>query len=185
VVVDLAVDDTLAALVPGVTVDGSAAATDVEWQWDAKRLTARVYAASQPSRRLTAWRRIVDAVDPRRAYRACYEYRVVSQETDRLNLQAVRAADGMPDLLRVPYRTTGLRVMWTPGATVVVGFLGADPARPFVIAGDEVGAPGWMPSFLEVGDAPTLGIARITDAVVAGGFAGTITFASTRVKAGL
>jgi hypothetical protein len=75
--------------------------------------------------------------------------------------------------------------MWTPGATVVVGFLGADPARPFVIAGDEVGAPGWMPSFLEVGDAPTLGIARITDAVVAGGFAGTITFASTRVKAGL
>lgn len=152
VVTDLAVDDTLAALVPGVTVDGSAAATDVEWQWDAKRLTARVYAAAQPSRRLQAWRRIVDAVDPRRPYRAVYEYRIVSQGGNRLNLQAVRVASGMPDLLRVPYRTHGLKATFTAGATVVVGFIGADPARPFVVAGDEVGAPGWSPSLLELGD---------------------------------
>lgn len=152
VVVDLAVDDTLTALVPGVSVDGSAAATDVEWQWDAKRLTIRVYAASQPSRRLQAWRRIAEAVDPRRAYRAVYEYRVVSQTGDRLNLQAVRVASGMPDLLRVPYRSMGARMTWTAGATVVVGFVGGDAARPFVIAGDEVGGPGWSPTLLELGD---------------------------------
>jgi hypothetical protein len=42
-----------------------------------------------------------------------------------------------------------------------------------------------MPLFLEIGAAPTLGVARQTDPVQAGAFSGVIVTGSTRIKAGL
>lgn len=183
-VIDLATDE-IAALAPGAIVDGSAPATDVEFSLDTKRLTARVYAGRRSSRRLSALARAVEALDPLRRYRGTYEFRVVTQEGERLNLQPVRAATGLPDLPGVPVRPgmAGLRSNVQLGELVLVTFVDADPSRPVVIAHDAPDAPGWMPLTIELGGPGALGVARLTDAVVAGPFAGAITFASARVKA--
>jgi hypothetical protein len=180
------VSDTLASLVPGVVVDGGLPATDVEYVLDDGRLTARVYSGTRPARRLAAWARLTEALDPARRYRGTYEYRVVSQSGDRVNLQIVRAATGMPDLRRAPVcGPWGVRAVATPGAVVKVSFADSDPSRPFVSAGPAWDDPGWLTTGTLLGPEPRLGVARLTDAVVAGGFAGTITFASTTVQAGL
>jgi len=152
-IVELAVDEGLSTLVPGVVVDESTPATDVEWSWDGASLVARVWSGPRPSRRLDAWQRIYDALDARRAYRGVYEYRVVTQTGDALNLQPVRTASGMPDLVRVPWRpgVPGVRADVTLGELVVVAFLDSDPSRPVVIAHEAPGAPGWSPTLLEVG----------------------------------
>lgn len=184
-VVTLLAED-IAGLVPGVEVDGRPPATDVEYSLTPDRLTVRVYSGPRSSRDLDAMRRVFDAIDPRRAYRAAYEYRVVTQSGDALNLQPVRSSAGMPDLERVPARLPpGVRATFLPGSLVTVMFLDGDPSRPRVFTGDDDGAPGWMPLTLELGDTPTLGVARITDTVIAGPWPGTITSASARIKAGV
>lgn len=153
-VIEIATDD-LRGLVPGVQVDGSAPAVDVEWVLDAKRLTARVYAGSRTTRRLDAIARILDALDPWRRYRACFEYRVATRDGWRLNLQAVRASDGVPDLARVPVRPglAGTRATVKLGELVLVAFAGGDPSRPNVISHDAPDAPGWLPDLIELGEA--------------------------------
>lgn len=153
-VIDLATE-TLAGLLPGVSVDGSPAASDVEYVLEAKRLTARVYYGPKRSRRLEALAKIFDALDPRRRYRCSYEYRVVSQSGERLNLQIVRTASGMSDLARVPVRPgmAGLRATVKLGELVLVDFIEGDPSRPCVRSHDAPDAPGWEPQLLELGGA--------------------------------
>lgn len=152
-VVEIATED-VSALVPGVTVDGSQPATDVEWSLDEKRLTARVYSGPRPSRRLDAFRRIFDALDPWRKYRALAEYRIVSQDAERLNLQIVRVGTGLPDLPRVPVRpgVAGARTDPKLGGLVLVAFADGDPSRPNVVAFDAPDAPGWLPTLIELGE---------------------------------
>jgi hypothetical protein len=185
-VVDVATD-TIATLVPGVRVDGAPPSVDVEYLLDDKRLTARVYAGPRTSRRLDALRRIFDALDPRRPYRGVTEYRVVSQSGERLNLQPARASSGLGDLTRVPVRpgVAGCRALVALGELVLVAFADSDPSRPCVVAHGAADSPGFMPIELDFGELPRLGVARMTDPVVAGPFAGTITLGSTRIKAGL
>lgn len=150
------IDDDVSQWLPGVQVPGYEPATDVELWLDAERLTVRLYAGETPSRRLQALARIFDALDPARRFRASHEYRVVTQSGERLNLQPVRVADGMPDLARVPVRpgTAGHKATVTPGELVVVQFLGGDPSRPVVTNHDAPDAPGWRPQKIEV-DAAT------------------------------
>lgn len=145
-VIDVATEE-IAALVPGVTVDGSAPATDVEYILSPDRLTTRVYAGPRASRRLDAWTRIVDAVDPQRKYRGSFEYRVVTQSGERLNLQPVRAATGLPDLANVPVRPgmAGLKAVVKLGSLVLVTFVDSDPSRPVAFAHDAPDAPGALP----------------------------------------
>lgn len=172
-------------LLPGVTIDGSLPATDVEYDLAPGRLTVRVLVGQRTSRRLAAMRRIFDALYPRLRYLGVWEYRVVSQNVERLNLQPVRVATGMPDLANVPVRPgmAGLRATVTPGELVLVSFADGDPARPQVTSHDAPDAPGWMPQTLELGGPGALGVARLGDAVVAGAFGGSIVAASARVKA--
>lgn len=185
-IVELATE-VIGDLVPGVIVDGAAPATDVEYQLDAKRLTVRVYSSPRTSRRLEALRRIIDALYPNLRYAGTYEFRVVTQTGERLNLQPVRAATGMPDLAGVPVRpgVSGARGNVTLGELVLVTFADADPSRPQVIAHEEPGGPGWMPLTIELGGPGALGVARQTDAVLCGAFGGTIIGGSARVKAAL
>ena len=152
-VVELATDQ-IATLVPGVVVDDLAAATDVEYSLDADRLTVMVYAGPCSTRRVDAWAGLLDALDPQRHYRGSYEYRVVTQSGERLNLQAVRAASGKPDLALVPVRPgmAGERATVTLGELVLVTFVDADPSRPAVTSHEAPDAPGWSPTLLELGD---------------------------------
>jgi hypothetical protein len=179
--------DTIGDLVPGVIVDDLPPASDVEYELDDKRLTVRVYASAASTRRLSAIAKIVEALFPNLKYSGAYEFRVVGQTGDRLDLQPARVATGMPELSGVPVRPgmAGLRANVTLGEHVLVVFADADPSRPQVIAHEAPDEPGWMPLTLELGGPGALGVARTTDAVVAGPFGGTIVGGSARVKASL
>lgn len=183
---ELAIEE-IDTLLPGVTIDGSAPATDVEYALDGNKLTARVMVSVRKSRRLEAYRQIFDALYPHLRYLGTWEYRVVSQTGERLNLQPVRTATGMPDLANVPVRpgTAGDRATVLPGELVLVCFADGDPSRPQVTSHDAPDAPGWMPLFRELGGPGALGVAYLGSAVVAGPFGGTVTVASTRVKTAL
>lgn len=178
--------DELAQLVPGVIVDGQEPASDVEIVLAGSKLVARVYSAPKMSRRLRAWARIFDALDPLRKFRGTFEYRVVSQVGEALDLQLVRRSTGLGDLRGVSVRLApGVKATWLPGSLALVTFVDADPSRPVVVSGDAPDAPGWMPLFLELGGPAALGVARMTDAVQAGPFSGVILGGSLRVKASL
>lgn len=145
--------DELAGLEPGAQADADALpAVDAEYELEGARLTARLYTGPRTSVIPDALALLLEALDPRRRYRGTYEFRVVTQTGNRLNLQPVRASSGLSDLLRVPVRLApGLRAEHALGSLVLVTFVDADPSRPVVIAGDDADAPGWAPTGLVVG----------------------------------
>jgi hypothetical protein len=185
-VIELALTDTAADVLPGVQTEYGPV-SDAELEFGADGVRARLYAAATPGRRAQAYARILAASDPGARFRGVFEYRIVSQAGDRLNLQPARTRASMPDLARVPVRmgVPGVRAQHAPGSQVLVVFLDADASRPVVVGFDSPEQPGWHPLFLELGGPAPLGVARMTDPVIAGPFAGTITLGSTRIKAGL
>lgn len=184
--VTVAITNSAAGLLPGIATEYGAAA-DVEIEVGADGIRARLYASAATSRRAEAFARLLDAHDPGRRFRGVHEYRVVSQSGERLNLQPVRSRAALADLARVPVRAgvPGVKATHAPGSQVLVAFLDGDPARPAVVGFDDPEQPGWVPIALQLGPTPALGIARRTDAVQAGPFAGVITGASARFKAAL
>lgn len=151
-VIELAVDE-VANLQPGVTVDGHGPAVDVEYEFDAKRLTVRVYFGSQVSERLEAMRRIVESLFPRMKYAGTFDFRVVDQTGERFDLQPVRASSGLDDLRNVPTRGhPGIKAQVTLGEIVAVTFADNDPSRPQIIAHDNPDSPAWRPTLIKCGD---------------------------------
>jgi hypothetical protein len=165
-VIDLATDD-LTSLVPGVQVDGNAPASDLQFDLTPTRLTARVYSASRPSRRLAAYRRIVRACFPSLAYLGCWEYRVVTATGSRYNLQPARVASGMPNLTNVPVRpgTFGMKsTIAAFGELVLVCFADGDPSRPQVFAHDAADSPSGLQALaLQAATGGARPLARIGD----------------------
>lgn len=150
--------DAIAALVPGVQVDGLEA-VDVlhEVTPDGIRTTLWGANASATSRRLSAWRLLFDQLDPLRRFRGVSEYRVVTQSGKRLNVQPVRVSAGMPDLQRVVARPgiPGAEADVALGSRVLVGFVDSDPGRPYVAAYEDAEGEGWAPDRLRL-DAPEI-----------------------------
>jgi hypothetical protein len=177
--------ESLAGLLPGVTINGSLPATDIEYSLSKDRITVTVWAGSNQSRRRRAIAALVSGLFPNMRYQGAFEFRVISQEGERLNVQPVRSASGLPTLERVPVRAglAGLKCKPVPGTLVVVQFLDADPSRPVVTGFDDPDSPGWMPLEITLGGPGALGVARIGDTVQAGPYAGVITSGSARVKA--
>lgn len=141
--------EAIAAIVPGVVVDGLEA-VDVVHEISAKNgLRSTIYGriGGLTSRRLEAFRKIFDQLDPRRKFRSTWEYRVVTLEGNRVNLQPVLVSTGMPDLQRVPIRPglAGGKSDLTLGSRVLVGFVNEDPARPFVAGFEDPDAEGFLP----------------------------------------
>lgn len=157
-VAELALDALDATLVPGVSVtlpDGSSSppATDVEYEVTPDRLVCRVYWRPQ---RADKWAALFSACFPWLRWLGSHEYRVVTQSGNRLNLQPVRVATGMPDLANVPVRpgVSGFRSDVKLGELVVVTFLDVQTSggsRPQVIAHDHADAEGWIPTLTEFG----------------------------------
>jgi len=149
-VIELAVDE-IGNLLPGVSVDGHTA-TDVEYEFDAKRLTVRVYFGNVANPRVEALREIVSALFPQLRYAGTFDFRVVTQSGERFNLQPVRTTHGFDDLRNVPTRGhPGLKAQVTLGEIVVVSFADNDPSRPQIIAHDNPDSPSWRPVVVKFG----------------------------------
>jgi hypothetical protein len=184
--------DEIATLVPGIIVEGIEA-VDVlhELSGAALRTTLWGKGIAHTSRALTAFRRLLEQLDPDRRFRGVYEYRVASIEGARVNLEPVRVSTGMPPLPRVEVRPgiPGARADLPDGSRVLVGFIDASPGRPVVVGFEDAEGDGFVPTRLaldaltiELGEGALLGAARLTDAVVAGPFGGAITGCSAKTR---
>ncbi len=182
--VTLAAVDSFAGLLPGFATEFGPAA-DVELSVGPDGARCRAYAGLEGgNERAQLFAQMLDLADPGRRFRGVYEYRIVTQSGERLNLQPIRSRSQLPDLARVPVRmgVPGVRATHSPGAQVLVAFLDADPTRPCVVGFDAADQPGWLPLSLELGGPLPLPAARQTDPVIAGPFSGTIVGGSSRVK---
>lgn len=158
----------IAGVLPGITVDGLTA-VDVEHEFSAGAgLRSRLWgnAGTGASRSLAAWRKLFDQLDPRRVFRGTYEYRIVSQSGNRLDLQPVQVSTGVPSLSRVIVRpgVPGVSAQYTLGARVLVTWVNADPGRPVVVAHEDADGAAFVPiSLALVGGGPA--VARVGDHV--------------------
>jgi hypothetical protein len=145
--------DAIATLVPGVTVEGIEA-VDVLHELTGTTLRTTIWGAgiATTDRFLAALKRILEQLDPGRKFRGTYEYRVGFQVFDRFTLQPVRVSTGMPDLQLVSarYGVPGMKADLAMGARVLVTFVDADPARPVIVAFEEPGGDGFLPSSLTI-----------------------------------
>lgn len=194
-VVSLAAE-AIASIVPGVVVEGVEAVDVMHELAPATNLRSKLWGAgiANTTRRLAAWRRIMDQIDPRGRFRGVYEYRVVTQEDERINVQPIRVSIGMPDLRRLPVRpgVAGARSDVALGSRVLVGFVDSDPARPVVLGFEDAEGDGFVPlkTSIDATEEITIGVlaalpaARQTDAILAGPWSGAIVGGSVKVKVG-
>ncbi len=176
--------ESVASILPGIVVDGLTAVDVLHEISSATGLRSTLWGAQNPSA-LDSVEALVRQLDPDRAFRGVTEYRVDTRTGNRLNLQPVRVSSGMPELKLVPVRpgVAGCKATVALASRVLVGFVDSDPSRPFVIAHEDADGDNFLPTDLSLVGG-VLGVARQTDAVQAGPFAGTITGGSTKVKAG-
>lgn len=96
-----------------------------------------------------------------------WRYRVVSQAGDRLNLQAVRKAAGLPDVLPVSMwpGIAGAHSEPTPGSEVLVEFVEGDRTMPVVTHFVGKDGQGFQPVRLTIGGPSGTEAARMGDTV--------------------
>ncbi|HXG69985.1 MAG TPA: hypothetical protein VNJ04_05150 [Gemmatimonadaceae bacterium] len=138
--------DSIAAILPGVVVDGLTA-TDVQHDISADGgLRTTVWGRSGAD----SVRRLVAALDPNREFRGPSEYRVDVASGNRLHLQPLRS--WLPYLKNVPVRpgVAGCDADVALGSFVVVEWLDADPSRPFVSSFADVDADRFQPTALRL-----------------------------------
>jgi hypothetical protein len=196
--------ESLAGLLPGLVIDGLEI-VDLEHTLEGTTLRTKAWARRRNglSRRLAALAALLDRLDPSRRFRGVYEFRVVTQEGKRLNLQPVRVSSGMPDLRRVSvWSAPGVDADVELGSRVLVGFVDGSPALPYVAAFEGADGEGFVPTLLRLADG-TAFAARTGDAVsvtvnipalvipgvgsttpASVGASGTITSGSSKVKIG-
>lgn len=178
---------SIAKLVPGVVVDGLEAVDVIHTISGKGGLRTTLYAkrGAGLSRRLAAERAKFEQLFPELRFAGTYEFRVITREGSRLNLQPVLRSTGMPDLRRVPIRPglAGSKSDLQEGARVLVCFIHSDPGRPNVFAVEDSDGEGWKPLLTEI-DAQTvikLG-AGVRPAIAAGDLAGIFPCVPTQVK---
>lgn len=153
--IELAAKD-LATLLPGAVVDGLSV-VDVEHRVASETLRTTVWGEHGASSRLpAALARIVELLTASLRYRGVWEYRIVSQSGERLDLQPVRVSTGMPIIQRVKVRpgVPGASATHTLGALVLVAFVDGSPSRPVVVGFDDADSPGFLPDEITI-DADT------------------------------
>jgi hypothetical protein len=99
-----------------------------------------------------------------------WRYRVVNMKVDRVDVQAIRAAAGLPDLLTISMwpGAAGAHALLTPGAEVLVQFVEGDREQPVITGFSGKGAPGHVPQSLILCGG-TMAVARQGDLIMAGG----------------
>lgn len=145
--------DSISTLLPGATCEGLTAVDVVHTLEDKKLRTTLYGSAFGPStKRLLAWSKLIEQMRPFDRYRGTWEYRVVQQTGERLDLQPVAVRFGLPDLRAVRVRpgVPGCRADHALGSLVLVAFVNSDPSRPVVVAFDDADSPGFIPSRLDL-----------------------------------
>jgi len=96
-----------------------------------------------------------------------YRYRVIRMAGTRVELQAVRKAAGLPDLIPVSQcpGVPGALARLTPGAQVLVQFLEGDPTMPVITGYGGPGEDGFAATELVLGGEEGAPVARQGDAV--------------------
>jgi hypothetical protein len=149
--------DSIAKILPGVMID-DLRAVDVKHEMKDGGLRTTVWGSS---RRTEALRKLQAQLDPLRDFRGPHEYRVVTQNNNRLDLQPVRVSTGMPSIRNCFVRpgVAGAKSNVMLGSRVVVWFLDADPSRAFVTAMEDADGEGFVPTktTIEVDDELALG----------------------------
>ncbi len=154
----------------------------------------------------SAIRSIVAELFPWLAFCGVYEYTVVSCDGTKVEAKPADPSIGLPDIT-CPLRPSILceTSKLAEGASITIAFINHDRGRPFVIGGDPSSIPeeamvdastllelaatatacklGEGSSTITIGGG-VLGAARMTDPVLAGPFAGTITAGSTKTLIG-
>ena len=136
-------EDSIAALVPGVTVEGLVA-SDVVHTLDSSRLRTTIHAArGGTSERLSLWSALIGALTAELRYAGLFAYRVVYRRGKRLDLQPCFASGGLPQISAVRVRpgVAGWSSTVQLGIEVSVAFLDRDPSRPVVCGFDDAFAP--------------------------------------------
>ena len=137
---------------------------------------------------------LIEETFPNEKFAGHYEYLVTAQSGSSMDAtpapSALRLEPGLPDVFGVRMRPSilGETATYPSGSSIVIAFLNRDPSSPFVSHGD----PDRIPTVstidatggVTVGHGLPLPIARATDPVIAGPFAGTITTGSSLNKAG-
>lgn len=81
-----------------------------------------------------------------------YRYRVIRMNGDRVDLQVVNKAIGLPDIVTCDqWGVNGIHVKFAMGAEVAVSFLDGDRAAPIISSGVGRGGPGATPDRIELG----------------------------------
>lgn len=200
--------ESIAAIVPGVVVDGLVA-VDVLHTIDAKKgLRSQVWGslAGGSSRDLDAFRKLFEQLFPNFPFMGLTEYRVVTKNGKRLDLQAVRVSTGMPDIGHVSVMPGVAGCDSTDvalGSRVLVGFVDSDQGRPVVLAFEDAEGASFVPTTLSLlggtsgiarlGDEVTISVTQFGAALPANGggavattqpMKGTISSASSKAKCG-
>lgn len=138
-------------------------------------------------RLITNIRAIIRSEFPNYAFMGVYEY-VIQVTGTTVSADPVDTTIGLPSMpaMAMAAGLMGETVKPTVGKICYVVFLNGDRTKPRVIGAegdaDEISVPAT--TFIKLAGG-VLGVARNTDPILAGGmFAGTITSASTKVKAG-
>jgi hypothetical protein len=147
--------ESIATILPGVIVDGITA-IDVTHEVSGKGGLRSTIWGSQANAPLDSLRSLIKQLDPDRAFRGLKEYRVVTQEGERLNLQPIRVSTGLPDLRRVRVMPgiPGASATHKLGARVLVAFVDDDPAEPRVVGFEDAEGEGASPLAVSI-DADT------------------------------
>lgn len=122
------------------------------------------------SRFLDAFRAMVLAVLPDYHLLRVYRYRVAQISGNRLHLQAISKAFGLPDALNVPMRPGLPGGFGKPmlASEVLVQFIEGDASQPFVAHFDAIDAPGFMPTTASLDASDTVKIGANASSVVLG-----------------
>lgn len=181
--------ESAATLVPGITVDGIEA-VDVVHEVTPKGLRTTIYGSLNAGLAgpFASLRRLLEQLDPGRKYRSTWEYRVVTQDGERLNLQPVRVSSGMPDLQRVTVHPgiSGAKSDVKLGSRVLVTFIDESPSRPVVVGFEDAEGEGFTPLLTSIDASTFVSLADGARLVPAtGDLAGGIwpIVGTTRVKA--
>lgn len=107
----------------------------------------------------------------RAAFSRLYPYAVSKMVGEQVELEALEPEHGMPDLLPTSIWAgiSGYRATLRPESKVLVGFIAANPRRPFLAAYEPPDEDGWRPMELELDALESITIGATAPSITLGG----------------